>query len=106
MNKHLIIALPLLLAASVPAHAEETAFEAAEVHRQSIRLTADGTGIIQNVSCEVCDFSVVKVTASTLAYVNRVQMSPKDALAKSRSNFGSMKFDLETQEVIEFRFFK
>ena len=108
MKKHTSIAVSFLIAAFLEAHASDVSvgFEESEIHRSSIRLSEDGTGVIQGVKCEVCDFSVLKVTADTIAYVNRVQVSPREALATSSANIGSVKFDIKTQEVIEFRFFK
>ena len=70
-----------------------------EIVDLKIKQTNDGTGIIKNVRCEVCDFNFVKITPKTEARIRGV----KTNLLRARERAGKevyIEFDTDTAEVI------
>jgi len=63
-----------------------------------IKLSKDGTGIIQDVVCTGCNFKFVKITRDTKAYKDGVEVN----LLEARSQTGRpalVSFNPETREV-------
>jgi hypothetical protein len=64
---------------SLPAMAEEHPYVPFEANPLSIKLSNDGTGIVKNIHCWICDYKIVKITAQTKAYENGIQVSIQEA---------------------------
>ena len=56
------------------AMAEEHPFVQQGVRMLNIKLSDDRTGIITNINCHTCDFTMVKITPKTKAYMNKVEV--------------------------------
>ena len=57
----------LLLATTSNAYAEKPGFRIDEIDVKNVRIAKDRTGIIRNVHCYGCDFTMVKITKKTTA---------------------------------------
>ena len=88
----------LLLALSLNAYAEVAPFSVHETSKLKIKLSDDGTGIVQDVWCRGCDFKIVKITKNSKATVNGKQVDIFEA--RSRAGKSAMvSFDPNTREV-------
>ncbi len=111
MNIYKILVTLLLTAAVFTAHAEKEPFVVAEVDNFKIKLSKDGTGIINNVSCETCNFKTVLLTKNSKAYVhsaeNKSGVEVDLQQAKKRAGkFVMVAFNPETREVQTIRWWK
>jgi len=78
--------------------AETRPFVVDETDSLNILLSNDGTGIIKGISCSVCDFDTVKITANSKASINGVTVN----LLQAKSRFGKsamVSFHPKTAEV-------
>ncbi len=66
----------------------------------SIKLSNDGTGVIQNVVCAKCNYRMVKITKASKAYVNGKQVNILRAKGRSGKMAGVI-FSPVTREVIK-----
>jgi len=88
----------LMMFLSQYAMAEEHPFVPHSTRALSIKLSDDRTGIIKNVTCTVCDFKIVNITANTKAYKNGVEVDLLEA--KMRAGKPALvSFNPETREV-------
>lgn len=78
--------------------AEEHPFVPHLAHALKIKLSNDGTGIIQNVACTGCSFKIVNITRNSKAYKNGVEVNILEA--RKRSGKPTLvSFNPETREV-------
>ncbi|MFV2003640.1 MAG: hypothetical protein ACC650_00470 [Gammaproteobacteria bacterium] len=97
MNTNYFLALFLLIF-SLNAFAEEAPFVAYETDRLKIKLSNDGTGVVQDVGCSGCDFKVVKITSKSRATINGKEVSIFEA-RKRAGKEAMVSFNPETREV-------
>jgi len=86
-------------------------YAVAEVDNFKIKLSNDGTGIIQGVSCETCSFKTVLLTKKSKAYIhsleNRSGVEVDLQQAKKRAGkFVTVTFNPDTREVRSIRWWK
>ena len=107
--KNLVVTLSIVMMSSV--HAQETReyklgemhdheYRNLEVPEAKIRQSSDGTGIIQGVTCDECDFNIVKITPKTKVILDGRLVD----LLVAREYTGKLVyviFDQETAEVIK-----
>lgn len=107
--KSLVVTLFVLMMSS--ANAQETReYKLGEVHdheyrdlevpQAKIRQSSDGTGIIQGVTCDECDFKIVKITPKTKVILDGKVVD----LLMAREYAGKLIyviFDQDTAEVIK-----
>jgi hypothetical protein len=87
-----------LLFASLNTYAEEMPFRVHETDSLKIKLAENGTGIVQGIKCEGCDFNFVRITANSKATIDGVEVSILEA-KKMAGKFVMVSFNPETQEV-------
>jgi hypothetical protein len=93
----IFVFLLLLFTAGI-ASAEKQPFVAFETDSLSIKLSNDGTGIINKVGCLGCDFSYVSITKNSKATINGVEVNILEA--QSRVGKPAMvSFDPNTRKV-------
>lgn len=76
-----------------------------EVPANKIKLSNDGTGIVKDVSCEGCDYKILKVTKNSKAYANSVLTDMVRVRAK-KEGLVLVKYIRATGEVYEVRWFE
>lgn len=92
-----IIVIAMMLPVGYVA-AEEHPFVPHYAHALKIKLSKDGTGIVQDVICTGCTFKTVNITHNTKAYRNGVEVN----ILEARSRAGKptlVSFNTETREV-------
>ena len=87
-----------LLFAVFYAQAEEAPFRVIETGNLSIKLGKDGTGIVQGIRCEGCDFKYVRITKNSKASIDGKDVSIMEA-KKRAGKFVMVSFNPETREV-------
>ena len=55
----------LLFGLSFSVFAEESPYKTYETNSLRIKLSSDGTGIVQGIQCYGCDYSIVKITRNS-----------------------------------------
>jgi hypothetical protein len=88
----------LLLTFSLNVFAEVWPFVTHETDNLKIKLSNDGTGVVQNVWCRGCDFKVVKITRHSKATINGKEVSIFEA-RKYAGKEAMVSFNPETREV-------
>ncbi|MDH5610851.1 MAG: hypothetical protein OEY66_00140 [Gammaproteobacteria bacterium] len=78
--------------------AEEHPFVPHVTHVLSIKLSNDRTGIIKNVECVGCDFTIVNITPKTKAYKNGIEVDLLEAKMQAGKP-ALVSFNPETREV-------
>jgi hypothetical protein len=96
MLMNLIFVLMMFLGQSVLA--EEYPYVPFEANPLSIKLSNDGTGIVQNIYCWKCDYKIVNITLNTKAYENGVQV-PIQQARKRKGKSALVAFNPDTREV-------
>ena len=90
--------LLLLLAFSLNVYAEESPYKVFETAALKIKLSNDGTGIVQGIKCNGCDYNFVKITAGSKVTVRGVEVDILEA--KKRAGKSAMiSFTPKTREV-------
>lgn len=97
---YLIMLFSLLYSISVIAG--ESSYIPVEVPAKLIKLSNDGTGVVQKVSCQGCDYTFVRITANTRAFVNNVETDRRN-VRTTKQRIVLVKFNRETGEVAELR---
>jgi len=97
MNMNHFLAL-LILVFSLNTFAEEAPFVAYEADKLKIKLSNDGTGVVQDVECRGCDFKVVKITSNSRATIDGKEVSIFEA-RKRAGKQAMVSFNPETREV-------
>ena len=59
--------VPIFLALSLNALAEVSPYKTYETSSLKIKLSNDGTGIVQGIQCNACGYNFVKITANSRA---------------------------------------
>ena len=98
MNKLIVALITMLMLLPGVVLAAERSTIAFEVGSLNIKLSNDRTGIVKDVICKKCDFSIVKITAETRAYVNGKQVDLLRAKSRSRK-MATVIFYPDTREV-------
>ena len=88
----------LMLLLARPVMSEEHPYVPFEANPLSIKLSNDGTGVVQNIYCWRCDYKIVNITANTKAYENGVQVPILEA-RKRNGKSALVAFDPYTREV-------
>lgn len=102
----LFLLCPLLLSFSVMAEDEPyVPYIPLEVPVQHIKMSNDGTGVVQKVSCKGCDFKIVNITADTKAFVNNTETDRRN-VRTNKHRMVLVKFSRETGDVLELRWFE
>ena len=95
-DKQMFKGKPLTTGAS--ASAEKKWYYPFEIGELKIKQSNDGSGIIQDVSCEGCDYQFVKITPKTEVIVNGIKVD----VLRARERTGKdvyIKFDKDSAEV-------
>lgn len=71
-----------------------------EIPASYIRLSNDGTGIVKGVSCDGCNYKILKVTKNSKAYANKV-LTDIRGVRNIKNKMVFVKFTRATGEVIE-----
>lgn len=79
-------------------------FEEAEVYRENIKVSSDGTGVIKNPACSGCDVRLVSVTENTKVFLRGQELGVNAALRLSKAPVAVIHFSLDTKEVLTIRF--
>ena len=87
-----------LLMSVQSAWAEEKPFIVIETESHNVRISDDGTGIVKNIECAVCDFKLVNVTANTRATRQGNEVSILDVKGL-RETIVMVSFNPQTREV-------
>jgi len=104
--KSLVLTILIAMVASVnaqdskPGEVDELQYRSLEVPQAKIRQSSDGSGIIQGVTCDECDFKIVKITPKTKVILNGNSVD----LLTAREYAGQLiyvVFDQDTAEVIK-----
>ena len=95
INRFLML---LLMFFSLSSFAEEMPFRVIETESLSIKLSNDGTGIVQGIRCDGCDFKFVRITKNSKASKDGVEVSIMQARGQA-GKFVMVSFNPETQEV-------
>ena len=90
--------MSLALAFSLNVSAEEMPYIAFEAFPLQIKLSNDGTGIVQGIGCEGCDFKFVRITPKSKATVNGVEVDIREARRRA-GKMAMVSFNPRTQEV-------
>ena len=61
------------------AMAEDHPYVPFEANPLSVKISNDGTGIVKNIHCWICDYKIVNITKKTRAYKNGVQVPIQEA---------------------------
>lgn len=88
----------LFLVLSLDAFAEVSPYKTFETNALKIKLSNDGTGIVQGVQCNGCDYSIVKITKDSRFTDKGVEVS----IAETRERAGKaamVSFTPSTREV-------
>ena len=88
-----------------PAIAEEHPYVPFEANPLSIRLSDDGTGIVKNIYCWMCDYKIVNVTVNTKAYEDGIEVPVLKARERN-GKWALVAFDPYTREVQTIRWSK
>ena len=95
INRFLML---LLMFFSLGLFAEEEPFKVFETESLSIKLSNDGTGIVQGIRCDGCDFKFVRITKNSKASKDGVAVNIMEARGQA-GKFVMVSFNPETQEV-------
>ena len=85
--------------------AEEHPYVPFEANPLSIKISDDGTGIVKNIYCWICDYKIVNITANTKAYENGVEVPVQEA-RKRNGKSALVVFNPYTREVQTIRWSK
>jgi hypothetical protein len=88
----------LFLLFSLNVIAEVVPFKVVETGSNNIKLAKDGTGIVKNIECKGCDFNFVKITPSSKASIQGVEVSILE-VRKLKGKIVMVSFNPVTQEV-------
>ncbi len=80
------------------ANAEKSPSVADETDNLKIKLSNDGTGVVQNIGCYGCDFNMVNITRNSKASINGKEVSIFEARARAGKP-AMVSFNPETREV-------
>ena len=89
----------LLFAFMANAYAEAPSFRVDEVDVKNVKIANDRTGIVKDVYCYDCDFSMVRITKKTTATRNSVAVDILEVRKLSDSAV-AVSFDPKTREVL------
>ena len=73
----------MLLVFSLNAYAEESPFNVFETDSLKIKLSKDGTGIVQGIQCYKCDYKFVKITANSRVTNKGVEVDIMEAARRA-----------------------
>lgn len=90
--------IPALLISVQPVWAEEKPFVVIETESHNVRISDDGTGIVKNIECGVCNFKIVNITPNTRATKQGSEVSILDVKGL-RQAVVMVSFNPLTQEV-------
>lgn len=93
------IVMFLLLTFMSNVYAERPDFRVDEVDVKDVKIANDRTGIVKDVYCYDCDFSMVKITKKTTATRNGVAVDILEVRKLSDSAV-AIRFDPKTREVL------
>ena len=95
-----LIPLFLLLSFNVPADSAKSgnSFIELEVARLKIKLSNDGTGIVNGIPCSNCDTHFLKITKNTKAGKNGIEIDIQQVKKRAGKSVG-ISFDPKTREV-------
>lgn len=83
---------------------DERPFRSAEIGRQSIRISSDGSGIIDDFSCTDCGFKLLKVNTETVGYFGNEVVNVVQLVKQSKADVGIAKYAINSNTVYEIRF--
>lgn len=88
----------LFLVCSFNALAETDPYVTFETHNLKIKLSNDGTGIVQDVQCSGCDYSIVKITKDSRFTARGVEVGVVETQGRAGKS-AMISFTPSTQEV-------
>ncbi len=88
----------ILLVFSLNVYAEESPFNVFETDSLKIKLSKDGTGIVQGIQCYKCDYNFVKITANSRVTDKGVEVDIMEA-AKRSGKSAMISYTPATREV-------
>jgi hypothetical protein len=94
--KSLVVALIMFTATQV--YAEKPPFIVLEVMANKVRVAQDGTGVVQDVACNACESSLLKITPASRATEAGVEVNILE-VRKLGDKVVMVSFTPETQEV-------
>lgn len=94
------VVMIFLLATTSIAYAEKPNFRVDEVDVKNVKIANDRTGIIRNVYCYGCDFTMVKVTKKTTATRDSKAVDILEVKKLSSQAMVAIAFDPKTREVL------
>ena len=83
---------------SVSAFAEESPYKTYETNSLRIKLSNDGTGIVQGIQCYGCDYSIVKITHNS-RFTNRGEEVGIEEVRQRSGKPAMISFTPSTREV-------
>ena len=89
----------LLLVFNFNVFAEVQPYRVVEIESSKIKLAQDGTGIVKGIKCTGCDFSFVKITASSKASIQGLEVNILQARNIKAGTVLMVSFNPVTQEV-------
>ena len=95
----------LFLLAGFNAYAETKPFRVVEVGKLEIKLSRDGTGIVKNIRCSDCETHFLRITTSSRATRNNVEVDIQEVNKRAGKSIG-ISFDPHTREVQYFRWYE
>lgn len=75
--------LLLFLVFSLNVYAEQSPFKVFETDSLKIKLSNDGTGIVQGIQCYKCDYNFVKITANSKVTNKGVEVNIMEAASRA-----------------------
>jgi hypothetical protein len=78
-------------------------YEILEMFGNNIKISKDGTGIVNNVKCKVCTSKVLTITKETKAYVDGKAVDIVKTKQKYGNKVAMIRFDVATNKVILIR---
>ena len=103
VTNHILMLLFLLVSFNV--HAETNPYDIAEVTKLKIKLSNDGTGIVNNIPCSGCDSNYLSITENSRATKNGVAVDIQEVKKRAGKSIG-ISFDPQTREVQYFRWYE
>ena len=99
VTSRMLMLLFLLLSFNVSAETEP--FLVVEVGNLAIKLSNDGTGIVNNIPCSDCDKHYLRITKDSGARKNGVEVDIQEVKKRAGKTIG-ISFNPETREVQNF----
>lgn len=83
---------------------DEKSYRTAEVGRESIKVSTDGIGVINDFSCLGCGFKQLKINAETAAYLEGTKIDVSQIRNLVKANVGFVKYSDSSNTVYEIHF--